>query len=278
MKINKRQNQEDMLQFQYLAKYSYNKASKYNIGILILTIISVVCLLVGYFWLQIMLSLGITYLNYIKIKNIHLGADAKTYIDRTLFNFDINFTLSKIEKLRDKALKVIEKNQEDYNLKKSHDGSSSIRGVKDWYSVGGKDGIEGVYQCQRENLYWDKKLVKKYGIILISILIISIILFVILNKNLSKEIAELLSIYYIVYSTLGIELFGLMKYAFYSSRIDQTKVICEKIENLEDRKIILLELQEKIEERRKQPYTIPDTVHKINSSKYHKRWKSCKVT
>lgn len=277
MTIKARQNEEDILELLYLARISYNKASKYNVWIFLLTVISVISSILGAFSVQLILVIVITLLNIFKIKNIKLGADAKKYIDRTLFEFDLEFNKSKKEYLKNKALEIIEKNQEDYNLKKANDGSSNIRGIKDWYDIGNKTGLDGIYQCQRENLYWDKNLVSKYATILIILLIGSVGLLFLVDKFSTKGILEIVSSYYNILSTLGLELFGVIGYITYSIRIDEKKDSCENTKNLEDKERQILALQEKIEKRRRQLYAIPDVLHKINSSKYHKRWKNCKV-
>lgn len=276
MKIKDRQNEEDILEFLYLARFSYNQATKCNFWILILTIISFILIMLGIFWLQLVLLVIITILNIKKIKNIKIGADAKKYIDRTLFGLELKFDIGKKEYLKDKALKVIEKNKEDYELKKANNGYSNVRGIKDWYNVGNKEGIDAIYQCQRENLYWDKKLVVIYAVVLVLLFIVSLIALLLINKFSTRGVAEIISSYYNVLSTLALEIFGISSYIIYSARIDENRKSYENIKNLEDKEKQMLELQEKIEKRRKQPYTIPDVLHKIKSIEYHKRWKKCK--
>ena len=70
MKIKDRQNEEDILEFLYLARFSYNQAAKCNFWILILTIISFILIMLGIFWLQLVLLVIITIFNIKKIKNI----------------------------------------------------------------------------------------------------------------------------------------------------------------------------------------------------------------
>lgn len=276
MKIKDRQNEEDILEFLYLARFSYNQAAKCNFWILILTIISFILIMLGIFWLQLVLLFIITLLNIKKIKNIKIGADAKKYIDRTLFGLELKFDIGKKEYLKDKALKVIDKNKEDYKLQKANNGYSNVRGIKDWYNVENKEGIEAIYQCQRENLYWDKKLVVIYAVILVILFIVSVVALLLVNKFSIRGIAEIISSYYNVLSTLALEIFGIISYIFYSIRIDENRKSYEDTKNLEEKEKRLLALQEKIENRRNQPYTIPNVLHKIKSIEYHKRWRKCK--
>ncbi len=278
MTIKERQNSEEILELQYLAKYSYNMASRYNIWIFVLTIASVLALLANTFWIQIIFTLIIIGLQILKKRSIDIGALAKSFIDRTLFGLEIRVSPSQVSELKEKALEVIDKNQEDYNLKKSHDGLSEVRGIRNWYTVGNKEHEEVVYQCQCENLYWDKRMVKIYSGVLLILLVVSTFFFYLLNKYSSRGIGELLSIYFNVYSTLLVEFLGIGSYIFYSVRIDEKKEDYEEnVKDIEDRKRLVLALQVKIEKRRKQLYTIPDILHKLNSSKFHKRWKKCGI-
>ena len=189
--IYKKQNEDEVLLLLFSARKLYNRASslntvswcvalanalfsnsdyvKDNLG-QYMVIVSALFILVTLF-LQKMVN-----------STIQLGANTKELIDRTLFGFNVSGEIGNHtkEQLRDWAIKEKRKDPDGYDIAVKNTGKDKPKGVKNWYDGrSGKKGNEAIFQCQKENAWYDKEICRVHAIIcwsLLSVLVVGVIL------------------------------------------------------------------------------------------------------
>ena len=189
--IYEKQNKDEVLLLLFSARKLYNRASslntvswcvalanalfsnsdyvKDNLG-QYMVIVSALFILVTLF-LQKMVN-----------STIQLGANTKELIDRTLFGFNVSGEIGNHtkEQLRDWAIKEKRKDPDGYDIAVKNTGKDKPKGVKNWYDGrSGKKGNEAIFQCQKENAWYDKEICRVHAIIcwsLLSVLVVGVIL------------------------------------------------------------------------------------------------------
>lgn len=180
--IRQRQNEEQLLSIQFVARYYYNKAEVYNFVSWVLCLLSFFfCLLPQ--TLPNMVLYGIPFLIeilaavfcYLFSNSISLGSQLRATFDEYVLGFSEKLNIK--QELLEKTISVIKKNQEQAEIQKKNTGKDNPPGVRDWYNTDSDEtGISAIFVCQKENKWWDKKLTP-WKILLNSIFIIVCILF-----------------------------------------------------------------------------------------------------
>ncbi len=162
--IQKRQNESDSLDVQYVARFCFNRAEKQNRFIWYLCFLSLLFVLIPN-----SVSSVFTY-------GMPLIADIVAFVIVCLFNRNIssasklreafdNYVFGFTEKLfvdsalQERIIKVIEKNTIDATVQKRNTGNDNPPGVKNWYNTNSNtSGLDAIFICQKENQFWEKKL------------------------------------------------------------------------------------------------------------------------
>lgn len=282
-KINVRQNEENILALLYSQRKIYNKVEyisflEWGIDIFIPVLtyyILPILLKKNQLWeygVLIILFFILKYCDHFIKKNTILGANLKQYIDNYIYTDNI----CNIDDLsKDKIVEEIDKRKKgkDYNIQITNNGMQYPPGVRDWYT-GIDENMQNkiaIFYCQKENSWWDQKLLIKYDkIFKILLIILMIFTFYLLKlKSLQdtfKYILTFLPLMYKIYMTYE----NIQKIKCIHLQID----ILKKIGEINLNKNILIEIQKLLYERRKIHFYPPlNLLHRHLSKKLHKLYK-----
>lgn len=271
--ISTKQNEDEILSALVAQKFLYSK-SKVIKGIYYVLMIFVIG--VGLYWndcenikfiVAVIMSLLEITKNYYISYLVDYAATIQQYIDLKLFGFKVKknkigkYTVDDI-KLKINEINVLHKKYSE--IQKANNGESKIKGVRDWYT-GIDSNLElnaAILRCQKQNTFWDQKLVNWYKKIkIVEAVILIFILHVLFKKNYIAIIIESIAIFI----DMGL---AVKQYINLEINVNIIKVLEDKIGNIA-RKTELEEMQKCIFERRKSTFMVPNWLHKITSSKIH---------
>ena len=220
-----------------------------------------------------LLTIGGFILHHLIKNNIKIGGETREYFDRNLFGLSSAFTPVENAAIKERATECSKKNPKKYLEQISNTGNSNIRGVKDWYTPTKKKREEASFECQKENIYWDKKLVNLYKKIVVFILSLMLLLLLCdLSMGIKNKCIIYIWSFFNLLCLLARDVYYIYKYNLYSSEI-QTIVNLLEENNAINRSIEIEKLQKKIFKRRVLFFVIPDALHKIKSKELHEIWK-----
>lgn len=244
--IGKNQNTNEMLDLLFSARVYMNKAS-YLKNMEFMLIFIIVCInFLRYFtvnlsiieWIIVLGTIIIGILEFLIKQNIELGALIKQYIDLTLYEMPNIDELSK-RKVREAKYKAITPNK-----KVNNDGNSEKREVRNWYSVENTLELnDAIIECQKENRYWDKTLVKKYMFFLVILGTVILITSYICTNSWLIRVSSLINAV-IIFE----EIINCFKHRTFSEKLETKFNYYNKCS---DKKDIILDIQNDIFERRK---------------------------
>lgn len=273
--IGEKQNDLHFLMLQYAARYYYNHAEIVNYFVWGICIVNILLVSLPVFCLKnikiitFVFSIATIGLQILLKKYISIAAAMRKYADHSLFEFSIphRFNIIAKEDLVELSIKVKNKNPQKAEEQYASSGSDPQRGVKDWY-VDVNHSInknEAILYCQKQNIWWDKNLSQIYFNILRALICISIVILIIifLNKTLLDAICFLASISALIVKLIW-EYIAIKAYRKVSIEIDTLlETLCKMNEGL------LMEIQNKIDQRRNMPFMSVDFLHKVTAKKYH---------
>lgn len=267
-----KQNSKDMLDVLFAQRFYYNRTNILeNFNLLIMLIICIsnffsinnLILKVVINVIFTLISVGLS--KWIK-DDIMKGSNLKKYFDYTLYNFDLdeNFKKDCLGLVHD----VISKNKKNYVQQITNDGKAKVPGLRDWYfDENYKDEMDIIKSMQKQNLYWDKIISKIYVILLFVLFIILMFLYIIIAYFNKFKILELL---------IGfIPLFNITSYlsnkfiTYFS--IDKEMAVANYAIGKDTSKNDLIEIQKRIDNRRKLNFSPPNLIHKLYSKIIHEK-------
>lgn len=277
-KIFIRQNDEDILELLFAQRISYNKAEKLNTIGWCLTLI-LLLLESCKKWIPIVEN-NLLVVNAVLVVVIFLvdlktsdmikkGSKIKNLIDCSLFGFPME---KDTEKLVDYSISLKLKYPKHYKEQINHSGDGTIKGVKDWYTRYSSENHNYVIlNCQKENVWWNEKLVTFYKKLLIAIvLVIVAILFISVGSG--NITIDLIFVTVIFVSTVLFRCISdLVQINNYSQAMSRAHGKIEIIDNnTRDLNVVDLQsLQKEIESVRSSGFLIPNWIHSIHSAKLH---------
>ena len=280
--INEKQNEEDILMLLYSQRKHYDNAGKIQYFIWISMIINIIInnnkFICDYLGATIVKAIsGVLMLLYIYLrfkirKNIDIGASTKQLIDCKLFGLKYE-TYKKYtrDKIFEFAISNRNRNKKEYLIQINNTGKDKPRGVKNWYEDRtGLDLNRAIYECQKENLWWDEKLCKIYMIGFVAINVLSLIVIIAINRNetLTSILAAVIFPSLQIFVEVLTEFWSFIKILIYRGKIDERSTCIEK--DLDNINLKDLErVQELIFERRLYKFLIPTNIHSIVSVKFH---------
>lgn len=264
--INKKQNEDEMLQLQYYARTLYNTADtlfliKYIILILnvILGITNIDAKIIA------ITTIILVIIELLENYCIEKAANARKLFDAILFDFSIQ---SDSQNVKEKAYKMCNRKKKKFAIQKNNTGTDNPPGVKDWYTKNsGRSKEEIIFKCQKENTKWDEKITKINKVIVVSIIIIAFVIYICINYNNSVgklltglAIAiELIIELVLLYNSYRKFNMNLAKRNYEIERIGKKSIEINDLENL----------QELINERRILKLIPFNSIHKLISIKMH---------
>lgn len=283
--INTDQNKEEILLLLFSQKTLYNNARTAKYFVIFLAIFNFMLGIVHKTTLvyKEQLSIFIFIITLISIylknnssKSNDLAASTQELIDRKLYGFKTenrfleNHSSSSLKSI---AMDLKEKYPKKYLININNSGTDTPNGVKDWYTkiYPSLSKEEAILKCQRQNIYWDKYLIKYYKKLLNALCFIILIMFLILywNQGVNSFVLGIISSFS-VFDILRTELS--MANKFINSNIVIDSIISTS-QYLSTINFDLLEdLQSKIFSRRKSSFNLPSFIHKLKITKVHSNY------
>ena len=269
--IIERQNEDNMLRLQFAARYCYNRAEAINNFIWLFSILSgatyvVLATMPETVQLAVPLALDILagILEWRFVKNITLASSLRAYFDA--YVFDLNWEgIGKIElqTLNERAIRIAERHYNEAQIQMKHCSQDDPPGVRDWYELP-PDLPENdvIYECQRQNSWWNQRLWKKrlFRNIILCTIICAVIGIVIgaLNKEANIWRLRALICFITILMKLAEFLISNIKYYLLSTKIDAV------IENLAESRTTdnTIKLQKMLDDRRAMPVLERNRIHK----------------
>lgn len=280
--ISNFENKEENLLLLYSQKILYNKSKTLKYFVILLAILNFLLgiisrQLVEYKNIFLIIIFFITfiskYLQNTVNKLNNLASSTQELFDRKLFNFEIksrHLLNNEISDIISTAQNLKNKYPKKYIDNITHTGNDNPNGVKDWYTdiPSSLPLNKAILKCQKQNIFWDKTLIKSYKtlLILLSIFIVFIIIIFYWSQPLSNLVIAIISSFSL-FDILIKEFTNINK--FTSSNIEIETIIntIYDLNNIDNSK--LKDLQSKIFERRKSGLNVPSILHKIKRKKLY---------
>lgn len=265
--INKKQNEDKMLELQYYARKQYNKSvtiSEINIAVILISIILEI-LNINNIYISGLLFIIFLVLEFLTNKCIKNAAKARNIFDAILFKFNIP---EDYDKIREKAYRICSKNKRDFEIQKNNTGTDNPPGLKDWYTKNdGKNINEIILKCQIENTRWDKEItnidLKVFFTILFILLCVGVI------KYFNRPLQELIKCLFVTIQLIW-EIIKRVKFYYdYNKNLSNRECLINEFSNNRVNKNNLKSLQKLIEERRNLNLVPLNSIHKKVSKKLH---------
>ena len=271
--ISDRQNESLLLKIQYASRRYFNSAEIVNYVSWLLCIVSAVMIFIpdsapeliekGIPVLLDVFAFITVYIFNSKLKN---AASLRNYFDSyVLMICEDNYTDVRKQELREIALNTYNRHKKEADISIQKTGRDKPPGVKDWYEFKNPvDDLQAQFACQKQNIWWNKKMVKNRMIILPIILFILISFFVVMFVLFKSDAPS------IIVCAIGIILKvieRIIEHYFYH----KISIKIEAIQNHAERELTVetvKELQELINERREIPVLEINIIHKLKAKQY----------
>jgi len=284
--IEKRQNEERMLRYQFAARVNYNRAEVQNDLVWLCCLIS---------WLTIfssskeILFIAIPFwadmialvLNWRMTVNVSSASKLRQYFDAYVLSINIDeYSKTELEELEELSFKVMKQYPEKSKEQMTNTGRDDPPGVRNWYEFSQPlSEQDAIYECQKQNCWWNKKITHKRltytGIGLLVFILMAI--FFIMGTRTEIEILKILFSSGGLFAKSSERFVANGKYYMVSLKINGALDVLENSRTDESMK----KLQEKIDMRRAMPVLERNYTHKrfakVYSELYHsitsiKKW------
>jgi len=195
--ILKRQNEDQMLKIQYSARGCYNRAEQLGNMAWVCCAISAVSLIipesvpVGYQIIApIIFDILALLLSKMQDDSVGQAAEFRAYFDAYVLGINDNYKQHERDRIIGDAIEYCEKHIKKSEVEIKNTGFDNPPGVRDWYDLkASKENTssnEVIFECQKQNAWWDERLSKKRIKLLSAlsaILLIAVIAIIILANN-----------------------------------------------------------------------------------------------
>ena len=192
--IQERQNDEALLKVQYAARVSFNSAEKFNHFAWIACIVSAFSVFLPSSWPMYIIN-GIPCVadifaflfSIFSSRKVDQASTLRKYFDSYVLDIQLNqFSESELRKIREQTEKIYLKSPVNAAVQMSNAGSDSPPGVRNWYTFSEfYDGLDAQFECQRQNTWWNSKMVMVRTIATVVLLFVvgSIFITLLLSNN-----------------------------------------------------------------------------------------------
>ena len=273
--IEKRQNEDRMLRYQYASRRYFNRAEKLNDLVWVMCINSwlviflpdipnteILVIVISAFADTVAVIFSGIMANYIAS-----ASSLRRYFDAYVLGINIEqFDAPQVQKLEELSLKAINDSPDIAKVEMANTGHDKPNGVRNWYEFTRPLSEEdAVYECQKLNGWWNKKMSGeriKYTVIRLIIFISLAILLLIITK--ADILITILSSIALIIKCIE-RLVANLRYYKISLEIDGAIDVLTSNRSSENVK----EVQAKIDERRAMPVLERNRIHKRRSKEYH---------
>ena len=276
--IEKRQNGKRMLQYQYASRWYYNRAETLNYLVWGCCTLSWLTVFLPDSSTSKMLFMAIPFsiniiayiLNRRMCVNVSWAAKLRKYFDYCVLGIDIyRFTSTEVQKMEEISFKAIKRCPEKSKVQMNNTGRDKPPGVRNWYEFSHPlSEQDAIYECQKQNCWWNNKLARlriiRSGIELIILIPIAILILIWAKAD----------ILLVILSSSGMitkcseRLIANAKYYRLSMNIDGALDILENSRTDENIK----SLQAKIDSRRAMPVLENHRSHKRHTKEYAEQY------
>jgi len=277
--IIKEENEQAALECQYAARYYFNTAEKYFTGVLLFSIISLVTAFVPSAnnatlnstlqILSIISDVVVMLLTLVMHKAVNKAATLRNHFDRVVFDLRDNNSSEDMHRIMCEWIyTATHKKPEFSELQMQNTGSATPPGVRDWYEFSKTfPDSEAVHECQRQNVWWDKKQSKGRLMVLIILMIIAIALLIIYAYNGASIIKFLVCVISILVSFFD-PIKNCCDYIAQSYILDGASIITDYDGNQQQ----ITRVQELIENRREIPVLGINRIHARSSKQLSEQY------
>ena len=133
--------------------------------------------------------------NFIFTNKLQSAANLRNYFDaKVLMINEDEYTQLEKQKIRELALHTCQKNQSDAISSLHNTGRDIPPGVRNWYEFKRDiDGIDAQYECQSQNIWWNKKMIQKRIICLSMVGVLLTFFFIIMFIIFKSDIFSIIS-------------------------------------------------------------------------------------
>lgn len=272
--VEKKQNEPQMLDIQYAAKVYCNKAEKLNYLVWFLCVIAALMSLIieDENYISMTLTIAIEVMAFIfqglMEKYAYLFSEFRKTFDRyVLFDETYNFN-DKIASCLDAVT-----HRKDYQIQIRNCGQDIPPGVRDWYEFGvNLDNDENVViiECQKQNGYWTKKMMRLR--LLITICVGIIIVSTILSTIAVKQISYIYSLTGLIALILKLIERTLLNYK-YLRMIPKIEGALESASLHGNREQVMC-VQTNIESLREMPVFGMNVIHKVFANRFSRKYQN----
>lgn len=182
--IQERQNEEMMLKTQYVARAKYNSAEKQGTFAWVMCIASAVTIFIPSTFpdaFQIMAPILCDVLALIaSIRQnslVKTAANYREYFDARVFGINDSQNKTYENDIKEYCMD----HAEECDIQTNNTGLDTPPGVRNWYDLSEvKPDDNAVFECQKQNAWWEERLSKKRVALLVSFIIIAAVVLVVL--------------------------------------------------------------------------------------------------
>lgn len=280
-RIIQRQNSDDMLRCQYAARYYFNRGEKILLAALILSTINMLfasfpavdndCLQWIILVAPIILDMCTVFLLLWLNRTVQNAAELRNYYDETVLSINAHSFSYDKRTIRTLIDQTIRKNEKEAHTQLINNANANPPGVRDWYAFAREySDEEVVFECQRQNQWWNTKMLHRrlaISTICLSILLaVAIALCVYTKTSIFKAVICFLGAFVAFLDRIIVNL----KYILLSVKIGH---FCESMDNDRTSQQIQ-QLQELIASRRRIPVLEMNAIHKRKASTFSDQYKS----
>lgn len=278
--ISSRQNEEEMLRFQFASRKYYNRAELFDILIWATSFITWLTILLpsdgmrGTILLCIATALDIAiFIFFWRLsKNVRRASSLRAYFDSYVLGISCQqYSASDRQELVELALDAAEEYPHDYATQIANSGHDIPPGVRDWYEFSNTcDGLTAVFICQKQNCWWTKKVsqAKRTASIVTTLLFATLFCFVAYAAWPQRGgLQILLSVVGIVLKIIE-RVIAKHNYHRISEQLTGATMALENNLTLEG----VESLQKLINERRSLPVLESNIIHKIKAKVFSARY------
>lgn len=198
--IKERQNKPEFLKIQYSARVCYNLAEKYNHITWVACVLSMLLVLAPDNWCNAIRN-GVPFALefiaavcfYVSTSNVAWAARLRKYFDAKVLQICADqFDDSEHRSITEKTESITTKRHEECETQIRNTGYEMPPGVKDWYEFSSTlNGTKAQFECQKQNIWWDKKMLK--GRIIVT-LALGVLVFLVFTTCIYKMQSSILNI------------------------------------------------------------------------------------
>ena len=275
-KIISRQNDEDMLKCQYASRYFFNIAENYSTVAFVFSFLSVLCIFIPESpkWLALLLPILLDALvftlYFIMGKTVTKAALLRNHFDDTVLGYNKQrLPDNEMREIQTLIFKAISINEAESQRQMANTGRDNPPGVKNWYEFSKKyTDSDVVFECQTQNQWWNKEMLRRRLITYSFILLICIIGAILTHRYYQVSLLELSFCFGGIIITFADRIYENVKYCRMSIKIDD---FCELLSTSKS-KMQIIALQELIESRRRLRVVEINRIHKRNSKKFSEQY------